>query len=208
MSADDPGRHGRFAAVDGWVYTRPCRTENQDVLFRVPRTSYFRTRYKEMSIPMALSSEIFIDDILKKSLIFKVKRLDLIGRWFLLSRKNHKMIDGKLLQTDKKYSHLKLKQKEKIAEWMYLETKTYYEKYYTFPGDKQIGDVISKVYNRITDADIWIPYGEVAKHYKKKRTDINKRVRHSLNQYEEKNGDSLLHEPMHGAGWKRNLRLG
>ena len=72
-----------------------------------------------------------------------------------LSRKNHKMIDGKLLQTDKKYSHLKLKQKEKIAEWMYLETKAYYEKNYTFPGDKQIWDVISKVYDRITDADIW-----------------------------------------------------
>ena len=30
--------------------------------------------------PMAPSSEIFIDDILKKSLIFKEKRLDLIGR--------------------------------------------------------------------------------------------------------------------------------
>jgi hypothetical protein len=29
---------------------------------------------------MAPSSEIFIDDILKKSLIFKEKRLDLIGR--------------------------------------------------------------------------------------------------------------------------------
>lgn len=43
---------------------------------------------------------------------------------------------------------------EKIAEWMYLETKVYYEKNYTFPGDKQIGDVISKVYDRITDADI------------------------------------------------------
>ncbi len=78
--SDDPGRHGRFAAVDGWVYTRPCKTENQDVLLRVPKTSYFRTRYREMSIPMAPSSEIFIDDILKKSLIFKEKRLDLIGR--------------------------------------------------------------------------------------------------------------------------------
>ena len=33
-----------------------------------------------MFIPMASSSEIFIDDILKKSLIFKEKRLDLIGR--------------------------------------------------------------------------------------------------------------------------------
>ena len=48
------------------------------------------------------------------------------------------MIDGKLLQTDKKYSHLKLKQKEKIAEWMYLETKAYYEKNYTFPGNTHL----------------------------------------------------------------------
>ena len=39
----------------------------------------FRTRYREMSIPSALFSEIFIDDISKKSLIFKEKRLDLIG---------------------------------------------------------------------------------------------------------------------------------
>ena len=78
--SDDPDRHGRFAAVDGRVYTRPYKTENQDVLFRVPKIHYFRTRYREMSIPMAPSSEIFIDDILKKSLIFKEKRLDLIGR--------------------------------------------------------------------------------------------------------------------------------
>ena len=38
-----------------------------------------------MSIPMAPSSEIFIDDILKKSLIFKEKRLDLIGRNVLIN---------------------------------------------------------------------------------------------------------------------------
>ena len=48
-----------------------------------------------------------------------------------MSRENHKMIDGKLIQMDKRYSQLKLKQKDKIAEWMYLETKAYYEKYYT-----------------------------------------------------------------------------
>ena len=30
-----------------------------------------------------------------------------------MSQKNHKMTDGKLLQTDKKYAQLKLKQKEK-----------------------------------------------------------------------------------------------
>ena len=62
----DPGRHGRCAAIDGRVYTRPCRMKKEDVLLRVPKIHYFRTRYREMSIPMALSSEIFIDETLKK----------------------------------------------------------------------------------------------------------------------------------------------
>ncbi|MGN8632240.1 hypothetical protein ACTNEW_11810, partial [Blautia sp. HCP3S3_G3] len=51
--------------------------------------------YREMSIPMAPSSEIFIDDILKKSLIFKEKRLDLIGRnWYEL-KKSISIISGR-----------------------------------------------------------------------------------------------------------------
>ena len=45
-----------------------------------------------------------------------------------MSRKNHKMIDGRLLQTNKKYSQLKMKQKEKIAEWMFQVTRDYYMK--------------------------------------------------------------------------------
>ena len=32
-----------------------------------------------------------------------------------MSRKNHKMIDGRLLQTDKKYSQLKMKQNDHIT---------------------------------------------------------------------------------------------
>lgn len=45
-----------------------------------------------------------------------------------LSKKNHVMVDGQLLQTDKKYAQLKLKQKEKIAEWIFQETRDYYLK--------------------------------------------------------------------------------
>ena len=40
---------------------------------------------------MAPSSEIFIDDILKKSLIFKEKRLDLIGRLHTMDAKELKV---------------------------------------------------------------------------------------------------------------------
>ena len=33
-------------------------------------------------------------------------------------QKNHKMTDGKLLQTDKKYAQLKLKQKENHSDYL------------------------------------------------------------------------------------------
>lgn len=59
-----------------------------------------------------------------------------------MSRKNHKMIDGRLLQTNKKYSQLKMKQKEKIAEWMFQATRDYYMKKCTFPSDKHLEEVV------------------------------------------------------------------
>ena len=55
----------------------------------------------------------------------------------------------------------------------------------TFPNDKHLEEVVDSVYEKIEDAEIWIPYGEVFKHYKSKRSDINKRVRKSLNEKEE-----------------------
>ena len=66
----DPGRHGRCAAIDGWVYTRPCKAKYQDVLLRVPKTSYFRTRYREISMILVHSSEIET----LKNLYFKGKK--------------------------------------------------------------------------------------------------------------------------------------
>ena len=77
------------------------------------------------------------------------------------------------------------KQKEKIAEWMFQATRDYYIKKCTFPNDKHLEEVVDSVYEKIEDAEIWIPYGEVFKHYKSKRSDINKRVRKSLNEKEE-----------------------
>src|SRR5699024_12039239 len=67
--------------------------------------------------------------------------------------------------------------KNRIAEWMYQETKAYYEKNYVFPNDAHLDDVVEKVYDRIEQAEIWIPYEEVWHHYKKKRSDLNSRVR-------------------------------
>ena len=108
-----------------------------------------------------------------------------------MSQKNHKMTDGKLLQTDKKYAQLKLKQKEKIAEWMFQVTRDYYTKNYTFPNDRQIEKVVNIVYEKIEEAEIWVPYGEVLRHYKSKRSAINRRVRKELNEKEENRNEKV-----------------
>lgn len=99
-----------------------------------------------------------------------------------MSRKNHQMIDGRLLQTDKTYAHLKLRQKEKIHEWMYEETKLFHDKNGRCPNKKhENAAIVDAVYARIEKNGIWIPYGEVFKHYQKVKTKLCKRVRKAKN---------------------------
>lgn len=99
-----------------------------------------------------------------------------------MSRKNHQMVDGRLLQMDKTYAHLKLKQKEKIHVWMYEETKRFHDKNGRCPVKKdEDAVVVDSVYGRIEKAGIWIPYGEVFKHYQKVKTKLCKRVRNGAN---------------------------
>ena len=94
--------------------------------------------------------------------------------------KNHEWIDGQLLQTNKTYSHLKQKQKDKIGVWMYEETKKYYQETGKMPVQYHDEKVIDSVYERIEAAQIWVPYGEVAKHYHDKRTQLCRRVKREL----------------------------
>ena len=49
--------------------------------------------------------------------------------------KIHKKIDGQILQMNKQFSNLKMKQKDKITEWVYEE----YKKYVTEHDKVQIG---------------------------------------------------------------------
>ena len=50
-----------------------------------------------------------ITESLNKSFMYFLYKIKRKKERVPMSRKNHKMIDGKFLQTDKKYSHLKLK---------------------------------------------------------------------------------------------------
>ncbi len=90
--------------------------------------------------------------------------------------KNHIRIDGKLFQTNKSYNQLKQKQKDKIAQWMYDETRAFFEKNGMFPTAKTEYIVIDAIYARIEAAEIWIPYDEIDSRYSSKREKICQRI--------------------------------
>ena len=59
--------------------------------------------------------------------------------------KIHKKIDGQLLQLNKKFSDLKMKQKDKITGWVYEEYRKYVTEYDKVPdllADEQIVEAV------------------------------------------------------------------
>ena len=90
--------------------------------------------------------------------------------------KNHVKVNGHLVQTNKRYSQLKQRQKEKIINWLYQGTKKYVAEHATYPSGTEIYDVVDPVYHNIQDAGIWIPYGEILKLYRTKLYKIRKKL--------------------------------
>ena len=83
-----------------------------------------------------------------------------------MSGKNHKMVDGRLLQMDKRYSNLKQSQKEKINIWINEEIRSFYKEQGILPRkQEQFQLVLDRLYQRIDEAGIWIPYGEIHKRF-------------------------------------------
>lgn len=83
------------------------------------------------------------------------------------------MIKGKLLQVNKKFSQLKDSQKEKIANWLYEE---YIKQKNTEENEKSFEEVIiSEVYTKIEEAEIWIPIDEITAYYKSHINKFRKR---------------------------------
>jgi len=70
--------------------------------------------------------------------------------------KIHKKIDGQLLQMNKKFSNLKMKQKNKITGWVYEE----YKKYVT-------------EHEKVPDS---LPDGEIYDYYRRKKPQLQKRL--------------------------------
>lgn len=92
-----------------------------------------------------------------------------------MSRKNHQMVDGRLLQTDKRFSQLKQKQKEKISVWLYQAYSLEYDRIGKAPDGKCQTELLWKVYEKIEEAGIWIQFGEVVQYYNQRKNVYRKR---------------------------------
>lgn len=89
--------------------------------------------------------------------------------------KNHAYINGRLLQNNKIFSHLKESQKNKISEWMYEEYKRFCLENGRVPGKQHKDKIVQNVINRIKEADIWIPDGEIYRYYEGRKSRLQKR---------------------------------
>ena len=72
-----------------------------------------------------------------------------------MSAKNHKKVDGRLLQMNKKFSALKEKQKTKIAEWFYEVYRKCYLDSGKIPGKKEETEIMSYVFDKVEEAVVW-----------------------------------------------------
>ncbi|MEE3896922.1 hypothetical protein [Priestia megaterium] len=102
--------------------------------------------------------------------------------------KNHVYQNGRLIQTNKKFSALKQKQKE----WITNELRQRYIKMMKYPNVKlrpnKRDQILDEVYDLIMKKEIWIPYDEVEKHYYSK---ISSFVRIHRKQFENQIEDGL-----------------
>lgn len=87
-----------------------------------------------------------------------------------MSRKNHKITDGRLLRTDKTMRHLKEKQIEKISSWLRSEYFKAVNEKQRKPTKSEIDVITDIVYEKIEKARKWIPYYEVRKFMMSKQT--------------------------------------
>lgn len=95
--------------------------------------------------------------------------------------KIHKKIDGQLLQMNKSFNNLKMKQKDKITAWVYEEYKKYVTENEKVPDSEADEHIIDAVLDKINEAQIWIPSGEIVSYYHRKKPHLKKRLDNEKN---------------------------
>ncbi|MBY7115367.1 transposase [Bacillus sp. 17RED48] len=83
--------------------------------------------------------------------------------------KNHVIVNGQILQTNKKWSHLKQGQKNSIAGWLKAEYQQFIEVYLRKPKRYEEEYIIDSVMEQINNHKILIPYQEVKTYFTNKK---------------------------------------
>ena len=77
--------------------------------------------------------------------------------------KNHEWVEGRLLQTNKKWSQLKERQKK----WVYEAARIEYARFVAERGKQPVHGskmaLIERIYEQIVERGIWIPFEEVSR---------------------------------------------
>lgn len=80
----------------------------------------------------------------------------------------HMKINGQLLNMDKTWRHLSMKRREWIVGQFSEEYIAYLTKNGNHPTKEGCREIVERVYEKIQERGIWIPYGEVHKAFSSK----------------------------------------
>lgn len=93
----------------------------------------------------------------------------------------HTSLKAKALKNPNRvFKDLKQKQKEKISNWLYIETYRYYETNKRMPDDTERDAILETVYTKIKGSAIWIPFDEIVAYYLKKLSQYEIRIQREL----------------------------
>ena len=90
--------------------------------------------------------------------------------------KHHIYADGQLLQVNKKFSQLKERQKDKIAQWLFEEYRLICGDSGKRPDKAEDEVIVDAVMAKIRDAKIWIPEREIWIYYRSRKYRMHKRL--------------------------------
>ena len=80
------------------------------------------------------------------------------------------------MNPNKTFDDLKMRQREDISEWLFLETYRFYKLKSRMPNKSERNTILDNVYNKIRESGVWIPYNEVRKYYLSRLIHFEKRI--------------------------------
>ena len=133
---------------------------------------------EEMYDEMGIWDDVYDGDINDSINIMDNHRVNFENRIGTIKKagKNHVRMNGALLQTNKKWSHLKQKQRDWIYETTRSEHKKFLEENKRLPMKTGKKKLIAVIETKIDERGIWLPSGELERGIGKYIDKLNRRT--------------------------------